>query len=299
MESGGDCATQALTMFSTLQSVSKSELATLKSNNADYTALLNTAHGRAFENDVGNSSIIKLYATLAGSGDSYSIPTPTATPTSAARSVVDPTPTPVSREGVNCLYSGETADTMSERIETLNCLVFDTPHSFWVTQSSKTKTGNDLAAASDNRYSFLGYGDWECSRSPDFAFKSGCLKHDVSYSLRTFVGPDILGSSWLDEDAVWNPRNKYLADLKFSTDILKDAERATIGPSLGCPFTSPNPTLTFTQGQEYLAYLSCRVYREIRASQFYVRAKVFEFGLIAYWDLLGWRRPSLRNGMCT
>ena len=286
-----DCPTEGAAMFAAIKSASVSELATLKSNNAAYAALLNTTYGQAFESDVGNADIIKLYATLASppdtggaSGDGASGAAPV-NPT--------PVPTPVPREGANCLRAGESAPTTAAaKITALNCLVFDTPHSFWVTQSGKTKTGNDLATAGD-RYDFLSYGDWTCSVAVltqlHRPFLPSCLKHDVAYSLRDFLGPNILGSAWLDEDAAWNPRNKYLADLKFSTDILKDAERSTSGgPYLGCNFPVPSAPLTFSQQQEFLAYLTCKVYRDIKANWLFARASAIEFGLITYWDLLGW-----------
>ena len=56
-------------MFTALKTASKSELAKLKTANATYAALLNTTYGQAFESDVGNADIIKLYATLASPPD--------------------------------------------------------------------------------------------------------------------------------------------------------------------------------------------------------------------------------------
>ena len=84
-------------------------------------------------------------------------------------------------------------------------------------------------------------------------------------------------------DSAWNPRNKYLADLKFSTDILKDAERSTSGgPYIGCNFPVPSAPLAFSQQQEFLAYLTCKVYRDIKANWLFTRASAVEFGLLTY-----------------
>ena len=213
-----DCSSQESAMFSTMQSVYGTELADLKRNNADYRALLETAYGQAFEDDVGNPDFIKLYATLMAqevSGASSS--------TSNALAPINPTPVPL---GVNCLPPGATASTLEEKVDALNCLVVDTPLQFWVTQSAKTKEGNDLAGASDNRYDFLGYGDWRCSivyiLGLEPPFVPGCLRHDVAYSsLQEFAGTQT--NTALDDferDSTWHPRNKYLADLILKADFM-------------------------------------------------------------------------------
>ena len=49
MDTGGDCATQATTMFTTVQTLSLSKLATIKSGNAVYAALLETPRGQYLE----------------------------------------------------------------------------------------------------------------------------------------------------------------------------------------------------------------------------------------------------------
>lgn len=104
---------------------------------------------------------------------------------------------------------------LAGKLKVLNCLVFDTPHNFWKAQLRTTISNNSLA--SSRRYTWLGYGDWECTLVPDGPL-SACLKHDVAYgSLQKFVGTDDA-----DElDSPWNPRNKHLADAQFHTDIAK------------------------------------------------------------------------------
>ena len=199
-------------MFRTLQSVSSDELADLKGNNADYRALLETSYGQAFEDKIGNSTIIKVYAQAISSESS---------PSSSTR-------TSSSGTGIDCLESGETADDVSEKIDVLNCLVFDTDQSFWETQAMRTQQNNDLATTP--RYDFLGLGDWECSRVPDEPFLASCLEHDVSYSsLKGFVRNFFLKDEGFDfnRDASWHPRNKTLADIVLLRELLDDASRIT------------------------------------------------------------------------
>ena len=111
-------------MFTALQAASKSELAKLKAANASYAVLLNTPHGRAFEANVGNADIIKLYATLASpqvSADGGAISNGDTSDSGASGTSATPTPTPVPREGVNCLRAGEDAPTTpAAKIRVLN-----------------------------------------------------------------------------------------------------------------------------------------------------------------------------------
>ena len=69
----------------------------------------------------------------------------------------------------------------------------------------------------DPRFSWLGFGDWSCTLSPDIS-DAICRKHDVAFaSLQKFVGE--ANGNELDE--AWNPRNKGLADKKMQTEITK------------------------------------------------------------------------------
>ena len=283
IEPGGVCGTQGTAMFAAIKSLSASELATLKSNNAAYAALLSTTHGRAFERSVGNADVIKLYATLASpqasggaSGDGASGAAPV-------------NPTPVSRVGVNCLPHGDTADTVAEKIGVLNCLIFDTPRSFWVTQSTKTKTGNDLAGASDDRYDFLGLGDWGCSKAPDVPFLASCLKHDVAYSsLKNFVpGISLPAIINFDKDSTWHPRNKYLADLTLEIDLMEDTENWQAPPE-SCTSLLPDASMSLGRDADsaYLAYVVCRTYNTQTAT--YARAEIMYFVLSALYPPVVW-----------
>lgn len=244
MDSGGACHTQAEAMFRVLHTVSKASLAALKSANAEYAALLETDHGRHFEATVGADYIIKQNAALlvetepaggAADNNGGGVSGPAETPGQAAGasgsdggvsgSADTPDPLPTGT-GVNCLASGVNGANLplASKIRVLNCLVFDTPHSFWIDQSAKSISSNDLKAS--RRYDWLGYGNWQCDRVPE-APEAACLKHDVAYgSLQKFVG-----TASADElDTTWNPRNKHLTDSVFLLDILND----------GCQNPSPN-----------------------------------------------------------
>ena len=196
IEPGGECYGEGTAMFDAIQQLSVSELATLKENNAQYAALLSTDYGEAFEANAGNADIIRLYATLASPPVSGS-----ASGDGASGAAVAPPTVP--RQGINCLMAGEPVpSTDAEELEVLNCLVFGTPRSFWVTQSEKTLTNNDLATR--ERYSFLGLGDWVCTHAvpnlPDHPFEPSCVKHDVAYgSLQKFVGTPNAD----DKDSTW------------------------------------------------------------------------------------------------
>ena len=108
-------------------------MAKLKAANPEYAALLNTPYGQAFETNVGNADIIKLYATLASpqvSEDSGASSDRDTSDSGASGTSATATAIPVPREGVNCVMAGESAPTTAAtKITALNCLVFDTPHS--------------------------------------------------------------------------------------------------------------------------------------------------------------------------
>ena len=132
---------------------------------------------------------------------------------------------------MDCLPTGVDGSLMSLRnkLLVLNCIIFTTPHSFWVKGNKKSRDAEQLKAAIDDpdgRYNWLKRGDWECTASPDGP-KPSCLKHDVAYaSLQKFGGYDTvrpLTSKPNDKelDEAWNPRNKALADALFKADISK------------------------------------------------------------------------------
>ena len=163
MDEGGACSTQAEAMFDTVESLSGSKLAALKTGSTEYAALLETPHGQQFEANVGADYIIKQFAYLLSYGSN-----PPNLPSSA--DILN-----------NCLDEGIDGASLSltGKLDVLNCLVFDTPHGFWVAQSFKTIDNNALKAS--GRFNWLGYGDWECTLWADGPLPS-CLKHDVALS---------------------------------------------------------------------------------------------------------------------
>ena len=224
---------------------------------------------------MGNTDIIKLYATLAspaasggarGDGASGAAP-------------VNPTPgTGVG--GVGCLNVGQSVEHSPawRKIEILNCLIFNTPRSFWVTQSTKTVSTNDLASAIDMRYRFLGYGDWTCTHAvpnlPEHPFEPSCVKHDVAYaSLQKFAGE---GDSANERDSAWNPRNKYLADIEFHADLQKDVAQWS---------NLPSSCLSFGALTTINLYLACKIYKSNIG--LLARAHITYFG-VAYGNSKFW-----------
>ena len=132
MDTGGDCATQSDTMFSTNQSVASEELARLKAGNALYAALLDTPHGRQFETNVGDATSLKFRATLMGAwvaeADSGG-----ASGSDGVSGSDGPSTAPA---GLDCLPSnGAEPSTLQGKLDVLNCLVFDTPYSFWANKA--------------------------------------------------------------------------------------------------------------------------------------------------------------------
>ena len=177
MDEGGACSTQAEAMFDTVESLSGSKLAALKTGSTEYAALLEIPHGKDFETSVGDAHIIKRYAFLLASAS----PNDSSDASDASRASSSQS------TGLDCLPSSQGQPTTTQgNLDVLNCLVFDTPHSFWVDQSLKTIDTNALKAS--GRYDWLGYGDWECSSWLDGPLPT-CLKHDVAWgSLRKVRG---------------------------------------------------------------------------------------------------------------
>lgn len=185
-------------MFTAVQTLARAKLAVLKGGSAEYAGLLETAHGRTFEDNVGSSDMLKRFSHF------------TANQSSSASGSSSGT-------GLGCLPSDSSEpSTLQAKLNVLNCLVFDTPHSFWVGNGA-----NELKRRIDTAYDWLGYGDWVCTTAvaPEGPVPS-CKKHDVAFeSLQKFAGT--AGSdAWGNElDATWNPRNKMLADAKYYADI--------------------------------------------------------------------------------
>ena len=215
MVDGGDCHEKAQAMFDAYETASKAELATLRSAQprpAWADMLDHTVYGADFAEGVGNATEIWRYVDLLNLAAS-----------SSARSTRNGLPP--SETGVNCVQLGDTVDDDSEELAALNCLVFDTPYRFWFNLLGSTAKNNSLAAASDKRYDWLGFENWDCTLSLD-APVPACYRHDVGWATLRNIAPnnEIVDYDHTSDDTIdktWNIRNKYAADEKFFTDIRK------------------------------------------------------------------------------
>ena len=235
MDAGGDCSSEATMMFGKNQDLRRSKLATLRSgssaNALQYAALLETPQGRQFAANVGDSDTLKRLAYLGATvGEPGSLEDPLYPSTSGGRT---PASRNVSREqgpGLGCLPTNVDGArlTLSNKLLVLNCLIFDTPHSFWVKGDASTREAAQLKSAIDSptgRYAWLERGDWVCSPPAPQGPVPSCLKHDVAYgSLQKLAGLDAAAPLANDPDGdeldeAWNPRNKALADDKLRADV--------------------------------------------------------------------------------
>ena len=247
----GDCKTQATAMFTTFETLSGSQLTSLKSANAEYAAWLKTPRGVSFETLTGNATRMRIHAFFMSSdttaspgqleipcyGDTGGVQAAGAGAASTCSSNLKLEP------GLKCLPSGVVGEflTIENKLRVLNCLIFATPHDFWVADKDGIRKADKLKeediAEKDRRWDWLGFGDWECTLSPDGPLPS-CLKHDVAFSsLQKFAGAKP-GKAVGDEvDEAWNPRNKALADAKFRADIAKYGcqNESDLATRLVCP----------------------------------------------------------------
>ena len=187
-------------MFSTYKTSVTAELNSLKTSQTLYRDYLASPRGSMLSEGLGSSHLLKLL----GSARALSI---RGTESGASGDANEQPPDPEPNTGANCVPSAEPS-TLSSKLDTLNCLVFRTPHTFWVNVSADFRDKIDQGK-------WLGSGDWVCTLSPDGVLPS-CRKHDVAYhSLQMFADTD--SSELLDR--TWNPRNKALADAKMWADV--------------------------------------------------------------------------------
>ena len=235
------CGIKANTMFSTNESVTTSSLNALKNASSTYANWLNTPQGQAFEQYLADPDETRLLAdlgsTLAATG-TLEFPVYDPSSPSGKRNPTFSSEDLEQGRGLDCLPNNIVgADlTLHNKLRVVSCLVFETPHSFWVAGGG-TRQADTLRTltTTSSRYSWLGSGDWRCSNPTDYPLVPGtpqgpvpsCLKHDVAYdSLQRFdsAGPDYPLAAEPDDaelDSAWNPRNKALADLKYKADIRK------------------------------------------------------------------------------
>ena len=236
------CSATSTKMFSTNKTVSRSKLAGLKSGSSStstmYAALLESPSGTDFEAELADPDILKLVsylgANVAGPG-SLQQPVYRSSGASGQSDTLPPGVTLEQSAGLGCLPTGIDQDrlTLNNKLRVLNCLVFATPHSFWV-QGTGTRVADTLRRQitnSSSRFAWLDSGDWKCSDPPIGRTPQGpvpsCLKHDVAYgSLQKFDGeraddPVTAAPDGEELDRTWNPRNKALADYKYKADITR------------------------------------------------------------------------------
>ncbi len=146
--------------------------------------------------------------------------------------------------------------TLQQRLDTLNCLTFQTPHSFWIdlarpivdsnanstlldTYKEKVVDPDDTDEQKEGMW--LDGQDFECTWETDIrsfistairiflpppnnvdlnhnaAQIAGCLKHDLAFGSLRLIDNSAAGD---DPDSAWNPRNKHLSDSLFYADAV-------------------------------------------------------------------------------
>lgn len=203
MEDDDECGVQADRVFNRVAEIAPAKLTTLKNNDATYADFLSTPIGQSMEGSLGSAAAAKNTAGL------LAYPSSTISGASGSSSTTS---------GWGCVPSTE-PNTLDEKLKVLDCLIFKTPHSFWL-----NKDGNEKEF---KLHSWLGVGDWKCTFPGYQGPVSSCLKHDVSFgSLQKFAGinpNNIPGGleNGAELDEAWNPRNKSLADSKLYADIMR------------------------------------------------------------------------------
>ena len=180
----------------------------------------------SLEKSVGDTTLTKQFASLMASGTAeaqnlvnplYDSEQREDSSGVSGQSSPDPgqTPIPALGTGLGCLPDGVdgTRLTLRNKIVVLNCLVFSTPHSFWVDHADDLRD-------SPRYNTWLSYGpDWSCTSWPDVS-DAVCRKHDVAFaSLQNFSGSTTTTDAANEMDEVWNPRNKHLADIVAKAEL--------------------------------------------------------------------------------
>ena len=225
----GTCGTQSTSMFTTVQTLTATQLGSYGTStstgfNAEYAAWLATPRGQQYTATAGDPAITKHHAFFMSSDTVISPgrlepPYYTGADGDGAVGAASLAQTP----GLGCLPNEVRGQflTPANKLRVLNCLIFATPHEFWVADEDGNRTADKLRYGPEaGRWGWLGTGDWVCT---DPAFEGpvpSCLKHDVGYaSLQMFAGASPGAADGDELDAMWNPRNKALADAKFRKDI--------------------------------------------------------------------------------
>ena len=225
----GTCSTQSTSMFTTFQTLTATQLGSYSTStstgfNAEYAAWLDTPRGVEFKASAGDPAITKLHAFFMSS-DTVISPGRLEPPyyTGAGRDGAVGAVSVAQTPGLGCLPNEVRGQflTPANKLRVLNCLIFATPHEFWVADEDGNRTADKLRYGPEaGRWGWLGTGNWKCNSPAAQAPVPSCLKHDVGYaSLQMFAGASPGAADGDELDAMWNPRNKALADAKFRTDI--------------------------------------------------------------------------------
>ena len=203
------------------------KLESLKSGNTRYADLLNNDAGRQFSQSVASPALVKLSAALAAAQPAAGSGTSAGGASGASGQSGGEEIDPLSTEG--CLRAQRVGEPeLDYRFSVLNCLVFDTDHSFWIDISQNAAAERSYKQTID-RHNWLSWGDFVCSAplSQTLIPLSACLMHDLSWSSLKLL-EDNEGSTGDEADRAWNPRNKALADLQFWI-AMKCADRVRDG----------------------------------------------------------------------
>ena len=211
--------------FQSLHELFKTTLASLKNGNSVYAGYLDTPQGRAFSEDIASPRSIKFASTIVTS--IVAAPMATTTAGSGARSPTQPE-IPHSRPAISdCIVP---VTTVPQKINMLNCLIFDTDLEDWVTLKLRDDDGSEFEATL-NRYGF-DEGDYRCSDDlivfgirvellqGDIQKEAVCIRHDVAWnSLQEFADDPSNTDAERRIDSAWHPRYKFLADAVFLIEM--------------------------------------------------------------------------------
>ena len=210
-------------MFSILDTVTQTTLASVIAERNEYVELLATEQGRYFSENVGDPRSMKRAIRVANLLSSSTV---NGSSTRSSRALQPsqwrtclPTVSPVSVE---------------DRYSFVNCMVFGLDFEFWggtyFDQLSRLHQSGDAALSWIVRDSL---SDSECSNAPNFALHQ-CFKHDFMYTaLAAIEGNGAADHAMIDN--AWNPRNRSLVEYIFYSDIRQH----------GCTDNTSNPFIGF------------------------------------------------------
>ena len=251
----GVCKSQTDTMFNSIQTLSRAQLlsyrtATSADFNAQYAAWLETPRGAAFEANPADPTTARFHAYFMASGTSspgqllppyYDTSGSDGQPSGQAGLPSPPSaPSLAQATELGCLPSQVQGEylTLANKLRVLNCLVFATPHSFWVADANGVRGADALkeegVPEADRKWDWLGFGDWKCTFPAVNGPVPSCLKHDVMYSaLQKFAGANPGTADGDELDATWNPRGTRHWPTPSSRRISRGTAARTRGEKQG------------------------------------------------------------------